>query len=305
MCKNRSESIEKVGSLLVFLQYNLCGITNFFIMLENPEGSHSALAHKKIVIIGGTTGIGLSAAKAFIRQGAKAVCVGRNSANNQRAADELADSGVILTGDATLANTATEAIELCVRNWGGFDGLYHVAGGSGRKMGDGPLHEITLEGWQHTLNLNLTSVMLSNQAAIKAFLKAKKGGSILNMGSVLAYSPASRYFATHAYAAAKAAIIGFSRSTAAYYSAHNIRINVIAPGLVETPMAQRAAGDAEIMHFIQTKQPLDGGRIADPTDLDGAACYFMSDFSRFTTGQVLSVDGGWALSDGQLQSTDY
>lgn len=289
-----------LGAPLVFLQHNLLGMTNSLL-----ENNHSPLAHKKIVVIGGTTGIGLSAAKAFIRQGAKVVCVGRNASNNRRAADELADSGKVLTGDATQPDTATEAIEMCIQNWGNFDGLYHVAGGSGRKMGDGPLHEITLEGWQHTLNLNLTSVMLSNQAAIKAFLHAKKGGSILNMGSVLAFSPASHYFATHAYAAAKAAIIGFSRSAAAYYSGHGIRINVIAPGLVETPMAQRAAEDAEIMHFIRTKQPLDGGRIADPADLDGAACYFMSDFSRFTTGQVLSVDGGWALSDGQLQSTDY
>ena len=271
-------------------------------MLKKSENDRLPLARKKIVIIGGTAGIGLSAAKAFVRRGAKVVSVGRDPVNNEHAENELAGSGLIFPGDAMQAGTAAEAIELCIRAWGGFDGLYHVAGGSGRKMGDGPLHEITPEGWQHTLNLNLTSVMFSNQAAVRAFLHEKRGGTILNMGSVLADAPASHYFATHAYAAAKAAIIGFSKSIAAYYSAHNIRVNVIAPGLVATPMAQRAAGDAEIMHFIQTKQPLGGGRIADPSDLDGAACYFMSDLSRFTTGQVLSVDGEWALSDGQLQS---
>ena len=80
---------------------------------------------------------------------------------------------------------------------------------------------------------------------------------------------------------------------------HDIRINVLAPALVETPMAQRAAKDDLILDFIKTKQPLDGGRIGQPHDLNGAAIYFMSDYSRFTTGQVLAVDGGWSISEGQ------
>ena len=73
-------------------------------------------------------------------------------------------------------------------------------------------------------------------------------------------------------------------------------MNVLAPALVETPMAQRAAGDEAIMAFIKTKQPLDGGRIGQPADLDAAAVYFMSDGARFATGQVLAVDGGWCVS---------
>jgi NAD(P)-dependent dehydrogenase (short-subunit alcohol dehydrogenase family) len=176
--------------------------------------------------------------------------------------------------------------------------LYHVAGGSGRKMGDGPLHELTLEGWNKTMELNLTSLMLSNQAAVKKFLEKKQSGTILNMGSVLGYSPSPQFFSTHAYAAAKSAIIGFTKSIAAYYAKDNIRINVIAPALVETPMAQRAAKDEVILNFIKTKQPLDGGRIGRPEDLDGLAVYFMSDLSKFTTGQVIAVDGGWTVSGG-------
>jgi NAD(P)-dependent dehydrogenase (short-subunit alcohol dehydrogenase family) len=118
---------------------------------------------------------------------------------------------------------------------------------------------------------------------------------------VLGWSPSPRHFATHAYAAAKAAIIGFTKSIAAYYAARNIRCNVLAPALVETPMAERAAQDEAIQRFINTKQPLDGGRIGRPSDLDAAAIYFMSDASRFTTGQVLAVDGGWCVSEGQFE----
>jgi NAD(P)-dependent dehydrogenase (short-subunit alcohol dehydrogenase family) len=251
------------------------------------------LKNKSIVIIGGTTGLGLSAAKAFIANGACVAVVGRNEESVAGAKKILGNSAIAISGDAANVDTAINAINTCIEKFGDFDGLYHVAGGSGRKMGDGPLHELTLEGWNKTMELNLTSLMLSNQAAVKKLLELKKSGTILNMSSVLGYSPSPKYFSTHAYAAAKAAIIGFSRSIAAYYAKNNIRINVIAPALVETPMAQRAANDEEILSFIKTKQPLDGGRIGQPEDLDGLAIYFMSDQSKFTTGQVIAVDGGW------------
>lgn len=254
------------------------------------------LQNKHIVIIGGTTGMGLSAAKAFVQEGAHVVVVGRNELSVANAAEQLGSSALAISGDATQPGTANQAIELCIQRFGGFDGLYHVAGGSGRNMGDGPLHELSLEGWNWTLNMNLTSLMLSNQAAVQHFLALQKGGTILNMGSVLGFSPSPEHFSTHGYAAAKSAIIGFSKSIAAFYSKDNIRVNVIAPAVVETPMAQRAATNPEILSFIRTKQPLDGGRIGRPDDCDGLATYFMSDQSKFTTGQVVAVDGGWSIS---------
>ncbi len=257
------------------------------------------LEGKVIVIIGGTTGIGGSAATAFVKAGAKVIAVGRSQTSCDALASELGDSVRTLAADATATTTADQAIDLAIDSFGHFDGLYHVAGGSGRKYGDGPLHEITDEGWEKTLNWNLTSLFQSNRAAAQRFLKLGHGGSILNLGSVLGYSPSPKYFASHAYAATKAAIIGFTKSVAAYYADQDIRFNVLAPALVETPMAQRAAEDETIQQFIKTKQPLDGGRIGMPSDLDQAAIYFLSEGSKFTTGQVLSVDGGWSISEGQ------
>lgn len=257
------------------------------------------LNNKRIVIIGGTGGLGLSAALAFIEEGAKVVAVGRNPEHSEQARDSLKDNGIVITGDATEETTAEHAIQKSVQKFGGFDGLYHVAGGSGRKFGDGPLHEIKTEGWQYTLQLNLTSLMYSNRAAVRFFLEKRQGGAILNMGSVLGYSPSPKYFATHSYAAAKSAIIGFSRSIAAYYAQDNIRINVIAPALIETPMSQRAVNDENIKQFLRTKQPLDGGRVGNPEDVEGTAVFLLSDHAKFITGQLLAVDGGWALSEGQ------
>jgi NAD(P)-dependent dehydrogenase (short-subunit alcohol dehydrogenase family) len=259
----------------------------------------AALSGKVVVIIGGTSGIGLAAARACVEAGARVVAVGRDDESIAVTQCELGESAHIFGAEACDAETASRAIDEATRTFRRFDALYHVAGGSGRKFGDGPLHELTDEGWAKTLDLNLTSVMLSNRAAVRQFLAQGTPGSILNLASVLATHPSPHHFATHAYAAAKAAIIGFSRSIAAAYAPHDIRVNVLAPGLVDTPMAQRAAQDDAIRAFIRTKQPLAGGRIGNADDLAAAAVFFLSEQSRFCTGQVLAVDGGWSVSEGQ------
>lgn len=277
-------------------------------MFERAAGSapfgrmaDQPLSGKILVVVGGTTGLGLSAARAFLTAGARGVVVtGRNPQSGEEAVAALGAAAVAHTGSATDPAHAPAAIALALERFGGFHGLYHVAGGSGRRLGDGPLHEVTDDGLRATLELNLHSVILSNRAAVKQFLAQGSGGAVLNMGSVLGWSPSREFFATHVYAAAKAAIVGFTKSAAGYYAPENIRLNVLAPALVETPMARRAAADERILKFIATKQPLDGGRIGRPDDCDGAAVFLLSDAARFVTGQVLAVDGGWTVSDGQI-----
>ena len=250
------------------------------------------------MIIGGTTWLGLSAAKAIIAAGGRVVVVGKDPETTTTAELVLGQKALAFTGDATDSTTAERAIGEAVAAFGGMHGLYHVAGGSGRRFGDGPLHELTDEGWRKTMDMNLTTLMFSNRAAVRHFMQEGKGGVILNMGSVLGWSPSPRHFASHAYAAAKAGIVGFSKSTAAFYAPHNIRVNVLAPALVETAMSRRAVENAEIVSFIRAKQPLDGGRVGTPEDLDAAVVWFLGDTSRFCTGQVLAVDGGWTVSEG-------
>jgi NAD(P)-dependent dehydrogenase (short-subunit alcohol dehydrogenase family) len=258
-----------------------------------------ALAGKRIVVIGGTAGLGLSAVKAFAAAGARVVAVGLNPDTVAGAQRELGASATMMRGDAGCAETAVSAVAKAVSDFGGLDGLYHVAGGSGRRWGDGPMHQISDEGWDATLKLNLTSLFYSNRAAVRQFRAQRTGGTILNMGSVLGFSPSHTFFATHAYATAKAAVEGFTKSCAGYYAREGIRFNALAPAVTDTPMAQRAVTDDAILAFVKTKQPLDGGRIGQPADLDAAAVYFMSDASSFTTGQVLAVDGGWCVTEGR------
>jgi NAD(P)-dependent dehydrogenase (short-subunit alcohol dehydrogenase family) len=256
------------------------------------------LKDKVLVVIGGTSGIGLAAVQAFLREGASVVATGSTPEKCEAVAHDLGDQPVrVLARDAAESGSTEEVIVHAVKEFGPLSGLFHVAGGSGRKHGDGPLHEITDDGWEKTLQWNLSSIFYSNRAAVRQFLEQGSGGSILNTGSTLGFSPSPQYFSTHAYAATKSAIIGFTQSTAAYYARENIRLNVLAPALVDTPMARRAAENPEITEFIRHKQPLDGGRIGYPDDCAGAAVYFLSDHARFVTGQVLAVDGGWSVSD--------
>lgn len=256
------------------------------------------LEHKRIVVIGGTSGIGLAAAKYFCNQGASVVSLGKKE-NIPEGEDISTENHHKIFSDATLETSAEAAIKSCQDLFGGFDGLLHVAGGSGRNFGDGSLHEMSLDGWEKTITLNATTVMLSNKAAINSFLNNGVTGAIVNISSVLATNPAPHFFTTHAYAASKAAIIGLSKSAASFYAKNNIRINVISPGLIESPMSKRAAENETIMEYIKTKQPLDGGRIGQPDDISGMAALLLSNQSSFITGQNILVDGGWSISEGQ------
>jgi NAD(P)-dependent dehydrogenase (short-subunit alcohol dehydrogenase family) len=238
------------------------------------------LRDKRCLIVGGTSGIGQAAAVRFREEGARIVAAG------------LPDC------DATVPENVDRLFEEAAATLGGLDVLYHVAGGSGRRHGDGSLHECTDDGWRWTLDANITSTFLTNRAAVRRFLAQKTPGVILNMASILALAPAPRHFDTCAYAAAKGGVISLSRYAAARYAADGIRVNVLAPGLIDTPMAARAVGDEAIQRFLATKQPLIGGAGA-PEDCAGAAVFLCSDEARLITGAVLAVDGGWCVSDGQ------
>jgi NAD(P)-dependent dehydrogenase (short-subunit alcohol dehydrogenase family) len=253
---------------------------------------------KVVVVVGGTSGIGLSGVRACLAAGARVVAVGLPHDGSDRLERELGSACRVMLADARDPHAARSAIRHAIADFGRFDSLYHVAGGSGRSFGDGPLHEATDEGWAETLRLNLTPVFYSNRAAVEHWLKHGTPGSVLNLGSVSGFSPSPRYFDTHGYAAAKAGLEGLTVAAAAYYAPRGIRFNALLPGLTDTPGSRRAMADARIQAFIRGKQPLDGGRAAQPRDLDAAVVFFLSDDSRFVTGQALAVDGGWSVTEG-------
>jgi NAD(P)-dependent dehydrogenase (short-subunit alcohol dehydrogenase family) len=255
---------------------------------------------KRCLIVGGTSGIGHAAAERFLAEGARLVIAGNSLAEGQAAAAVLVRHGEVhfVHADATNPDEVSALFRTATDRLDGVDVLYHVAGGSGRRFGDGPLHECTDDGWLATLQLNLTSTFLTNRAAVRHFLAAKQPGVILNMASVLALAPAPAFFDTCAYAAAKGGVIALSQYAAARYAPDGIRVNVLAPGLIDTPMAARALGDEAVRAYVRARQPLAGGP-GLPGDCAEAAVFLCSDEARLVTGLVLPVDGGWCVSEGQ------
>ena len=139
--------------------------------------------------------------------------------------------------------------------------------------------------------------MLSNKAFIRNCLEHKQRGAIVNLSSALTNRPYPEFFGTHAYTAAKAAVEGLSLAAAAMYAPNNISINVISPGLTDTPMAKRALSDENIMNRVRGKQRLDGGRAVLPADIVPMAALLLSDAGSFITGQNIRIDGGWSVTE--------
>ena len=195
--------------------------------------------------------------------------------------------------DVTSASEVESAVKQVADKFGRIDILVNVAGGSGRKWGDGPTDSCTLEGWNKTLDLNLNSVFYCCKYALQIMLTQQQG-VIVNVSSVLGMVGGDDDFATHAYASSKGAIISLTRSMASYYAPRGIRANVICPGLIATPMSQRAQESEHIRARLPQLQPLTGD-FGSPNDVAQAALYLASDESSFVTGSVLTVDGGWTM----------
>ena len=258
------------------------------------------------LIVGGTGGIGLASARRFLQEGARLVVSGRGDGSADSAREQLVELGPVIALVADLADPDAIAglVPRAVESLGGrLDILFHVAGMSGRKFGDGPLDACTDGGWDTTLDINARSVFLTNRAAVRQMRgqpidKAGLRGSVLNTGSILGQSPSPRLFNTFAYSAAKGALRSMTLNAAATYAAERIRFNLVVPGLVDTPMAARSTSDPRILHYLRTKQPLAAGPGHDD-DVAEAALYLCEPASRFVTGTILAVDGGWSLSEGQ------
>ncbi len=254
-----------------------------------------ALEDKVAVITGGGGGIGRTTAQLFAVEGAQVIIldIEADSAAQTLASLNGPHPGSSRILDATDAPQVASAMESVVSDYGHIDVLVNVAGGSGRKWGDGPADSCTIDGWDKTLALNLDSLFYCCKYALQAMLAQEKG-VIVNISSVLGLVGGDDDFATHAYAASKGGIISLTRSIAAYYAPRSIRANVICPGLIATPMSKRAQGSDHIRARLFQLQPLTGD-FGSPQDVAQAALYLASDASSFVTGAVLTVDGGWTV----------
>jgi NAD(P)-dependent dehydrogenase (short-subunit alcohol dehydrogenase family) len=264
------------------------------------------LVGRTCLIVGGTSGIGLASARRFLEEGARIVVTGRDPEIGRTPLEQLAPFGSasefsleLDQGEEGIARMFAFALDAL---GGRLDVLLHVAGISGRKFGDGPLHDCSTEGWERVMRTNAEGAFLTNRAAVRLMLDQPIDanglrGTVVNVGSVLDRSPSPVHFGTIAYAASKGAIRSMTLSAAARYAADHIRFNLLVPGLIDTPMAARATNDSRIRNYLATKQPIAAGP-GSADDVADAALYLCEPASRFVTGAELVVDGGWSVSEG-------
>lgn len=258
----------------------------------------------RTILITGSTGIAAASALRIATEGGTIFIATRTAAHADdlvgrvRAGGGRADSIAV---DLSSDDGGAAAVDACVRVFGRIDGVFNVAGGSGRHAGDGPVDSATAAGWDATLDLNARSMFLVCGAAVRTMQRQERDdqgcrGAILNMSSILSRHPSPAHFPTHAYAAAKGAINALGLTMAARYAATGIRVNTIAPALTRTPMAQRAAENPATMAYAAWKQPLAGGFI-EPEDVAASAAFLLSGEAARITGQLLEVDGGFSVTE--------
>jgi NAD(P)-dependent dehydrogenase (short-subunit alcohol dehydrogenase family) len=247
----------------------------------------------EVLLLTGSSGIAAATARLWAASDPVFI-VGIKPEECQALAAELPNAGFHVV-DVRDEAAVRESVATCLERFGKIDALFNVAGISARSLGDGPLHECASEAWDAVMKVNARGTFLMCREVLRVWTQHSHEGTILNMGSVLAQHPQREHFATVGYAASKGAIEAMTVSAAVYYAPAGIRINVIAPGLVRTPMSARAQGDARVLEFMSRKQPLTRGLLA-PEDIAKAACFLLRKDSSPITGQVVTVDGGWTVS---------
>jgi NAD(P)-dependent dehydrogenase (short-subunit alcohol dehydrogenase family) len=248
----------------------------------------------KTLLITGASGIAAATARLAAGRGWRVFVVGKVESECKALAEELASLDYAIA-DVSNYQAVQKAVAACVAKHGAIDAVFNVAGGSGRSLGDGPLHECSPEAWRGMMDVHAAGTFYVCREVIGQWLGASRKGAIVNTGSVLARYPERDFFATHAYAASKGAIESMSLAAAAYYAPHGIRVNVIAPSLVRTPMSVRARSNEKILSFIAHKQPLKGD-LVEAEEIARIALFLLSEDSVPITGEVIRADAGWAVT---------
>ncbi|MQY11643.1 3-alpha-hydroxycholanate dehydrogenase (NADP(+)) [Streptomyces sp. RB5] len=240
------------------------------------------LAGKRVLVTGGTRGIGLAVVRAFAAAGAQVIAVHRTDGEAaealRRELAKLDPAHLTVTADVTTAEGAASVAEACRSQLGALDVLVNNVGVDGHRA----FAELEQPEWQRLFSHNVTSAYLVTQAVLDLLTDS---ASVVNVGASVALR--GRAFGTH-YSASKAALVGFGRALARELGPRGIRVNTVAPGVTET---EPGAGlPPQLVTRLTAMTAL--GRLGRPEDVAGAVLYLAGDTSRYVTGHTLTVDGG-------------
>jgi len=240
------------------------------------------------IVTGGTSGIGRDAAILFARAGVKVVVAGRREIEGKETLDLVraaGGDGLFVKTDVSVAAEVQALVRKTVEKFGRLDIAFNNAGIEGSLV---PIVEQSEEDWDRTIDINLKGTWLCLKYEIQQMLKQGGGGAIVNMASVAGLIGSSG-FAT--YCASKHGVMGLTKSAALETARKGIRINVVCPAVIETPMGERIFGGPEIKPYAVSLHPI--GRFGRPMEVAEAVVWMCSDGASFMTGQSLVLDGGF------------
>ncbi|HZG95138.1 MAG TPA: glucose 1-dehydrogenase [Mycobacteriales bacterium] len=243
---------------------------------------------KVVVITGGSQGMGLATARRLASEGASVVIGSRRKDVGEAAAADIAAEGgqaLFVQTDVTVESDVKNLVDAAVSEFGRLDGAFNNAGGGSVF---GPVHELDADAWMSEIDFNLTSVFYSLKYQVPAML-AGGGGSIVNNASQLGVVGMGT---VSPYVSAKHALVGLTRTAALELAQQGIRVNVITPAGVDTPLFRGTMGATpEAAAHIAGLHPVN--RVAAPEEIASFVAYLLSDETTFITGAALSIDGGW------------
>lgn len=246
------------------------------------------LEGKVAIVTGAASGIGLSSARLFAREGAKVVLADIDVEQGQAAAEAVGrDGGDALFVPTDVADPAAceRLVEAALGRYGRLDCACNNAGISGELH---PLAEMSIANWDRVIMVNLSSVFYCMKYQIPAMLKSQGGGAIVNVSSILGRVGFAN---ACAYAAAKHGVLGVTENAALEYGAEGIRANVVGPGFISTPMIAGLEQDPQTKAELVSRHPI--GRLGRPEEVAELVVWLSSDKSSFVTGAYYPVDGGY------------
>lgn len=246
---------------------------------------YKGLAGKNAIVTGGASGIGQAITRKLVAEGTNVLIADQNIEQAQQLASELGPHAAAFHVDVRQPNSVQAMVRFCESHFGPLHLAVNSAGISGIR--ETPIHELDIDAWQRVIDINLHGTFYCLKYELQAMLA--QGGAIVNMGSILSQVAVA---GSAGYVSSKHALVGLTKTAALDYAKQNIRVNLIGPGYIETPLIATGMSQG-FRATLENKHPVQ--RLGQPEEIAELCLFLLSEQSSFITGALYLADGGYTV----------